>query len=762
LDIAQFIMSFLEESRPLVNTETGGLTHCDAGSANVDFFFQAVPQEEPKENTQIRRLLDAAWHESPDICLRQIFHLGASREGKQDRYSFYDAMLWLWQNQPATVLGNLHLVPQTNYWKGLLELLARVCEGPQRSLERDVVMHNAFIGKTRKLLSVNSPARSKQGPLKKSKKPTGWRPGSRLELAAEALKRYDSDPLYRALFERIGQLFAKQLRADLDKMRKGKQISCCAKWCPLLYHSFDRRTLICEGIGRWLFPADLPEFDGLTEREYSFRARDKLRKSLSELKEYMKSPERLMCQQRWEEIEYKRVPGTCMQIHSTIFEAHDQKRFGEYLEQLCNKEVKANTGALQPHELLRTAMYRPSLGSGDSAKQVVAQAQWKELVDKTRRHGALQDCIAVCDVSGSMTCRAAGDVSCMDIAISMSLLLAEASGAREVITFETVPRLAKLPATQKLSELGRFAQSLPWGGSTNFYRIFDLLLSRQGPLPQRIFVFSDMQFSSAGGRETDMQRARERYAALGVPLPQLVFWNLRSTTGAPALANDSGIALVSGFSPLLLKSLMQSGSLNPLQVLSKELDTPLLRKPRVIRDASEAKRLLSGPQIPAHSWASEKPREGLDALPAIEVPWAEQSQNLGMLEDKEVIAAFLGKKGQTVQALRKELLTALHAWARGMKISGGLSLWLDVVTQIEPAPVLESGMVQATVRARANPEVLTASLQAAALRSIVAQSIKMAISRAHSRKSVPEGSEPRDMSPAPAGSMSSESSVDWL
>jgi len=278
------------------------------------------------------------------------------------------------------------------------------------------------------------------------------------------------------------------------------------------------------------------------------------------------------------------------------------------------------------------------------------------------------------------------------------------------------------------------------------------------------FVFSDMQFSTAGGRETDMQRARERYAALGVPLPQLVFWNLRSTTGAPALANDSGIALVSGFSPLLLKSLMQFGSLNPLQVLSKELDTPLLRKPRVIRDASEAKRLLSGPPIAAHSWASEKPREGLDALPAIEVPWAEQSQNLGMLEDKEVIAAFLGKKGQTVQALRKELLTALHAWARGMKISGGLSLWLDVVTQIEPAPVLESGMVQATVRARANPEVLTASLQAAALRSIVAQSIKKAISRAHSRKSAPEGSEhaPRDMSPAPAGSMSSESSVDWL
>lgn len=46
----------------------------------------------------------------------------------------------------------------------------------------------------------------------------GWRPGSRLELAKEALKRYDLDPLYRALFEHIGRLFADQLRTDLAQM----------------------------------------------------------------------------------------------------------------------------------------------------------------------------------------------------------------------------------------------------------------------------------------------------------------------------------------------------------------------------------------------------------------------------------------------------------------------------------------------------------------------------------------------------------------
>merc|ERR1719159_253980 len=126
--------------------------YASSGSANVDLFFQTIPQVEPAENPALRQRLEKAWNESPEVCLRQIFHLGAAREGKQDRYSFYEALLWLWERQPATVLGNLHLVPETNYWKGLLELLARVCEGPRRSLERDQAMHDAFSQPSRKLI----------------------------------------------------------------------------------------------------------------------------------------------------------------------------------------------------------------------------------------------------------------------------------------------------------------------------------------------------------------------------------------------------------------------------------------------------------------------------------------------------------------------------------------------------------------------------------------------------------------------------------
>jgi len=553
-DVTELVLSFLPGTRPLTATATGGWMHCDTGSANLDLFFQAVPQPSPAANDQLHRLLENAWAESPETCLRQIFLLGASREGKQDRYSFYDAMLWLWDREPATVLGNLHLIPEANYWKGLLEFLARVCEGPRRSLERDQALHYAFSTGSRKLLA--------HGRVKYPKE--GWKPGSRLELAREALKRYDADPVYRTLFERTGQLFADQLREDLDAKRAGKRIGLCAKWCPMLYHSFDRRTLICEAIARHLFPPGLPEFAGASEREYAYRARDRLRGVLSELKEYTKSPERLMCQGRWSEIAYKAVPATCMTIHSKHFLEHDPKRFLKHVDSLAQGKVKANTGALQPHEILKGV--QSASREFDPVGPAIAQAQWQALVADVKASGALDGCIAVCDVSGSMGTEAAPGVTCMDVAVSLSLLLAEvAEGpyARKLITFDEDPRLLSLPATKQLADLDWFTRSQPWRWSTDFYKVFNLLLPMKPP-PKRVFVFSDMQFASAGGQTTDLQRARKLYEAAGVSMPQLVFWNLQSHAGAPAVADDVDVALVSGFSSVMMKLLLQEGMPEPV------------------------------------------------------------------------------------------------------------------------------------------------------------------------------------------------------
>jgi hypothetical protein len=49
-------------------------------------------------------------------------------------------------------------------------------------------------------------------------------------------------------------------KISMSRPSTGEQVSLCAKWCPWLNHSFDRRTLICESIARWLFPpSEFPE-----------------------------------------------------------------------------------------------------------------------------------------------------------------------------------------------------------------------------------------------------------------------------------------------------------------------------------------------------------------------------------------------------------------------------------------------------------------------------------------------------------------------
>jgi len=64
-----------------------------------------------------------------------------------------------------------------------------------------------------------------------------------------------------------------------------------------------------------------------------------------------------------------------------------------------------------------------------------------------------------------------GGTSLLDVAIAMSLLLAQVAEApHQLITFSEEPRLVTLPDTEDLTELYRFVQGLDWGYTTNFHK----------------------------------------------------------------------------------------------------------------------------------------------------------------------------------------------------------------------------------------------------------------------------------------------------
>jgi len=96
-------------------------------------------------------------------------------------------------------------------------------------------------------------------------------------------------------------------------------------------------------------------------------------------------------------------------------------------------------------------------------------------------------------------------------------------------------------------------------------------------MPKRLYVISDMQFNVATGSEkfeTNHENIKKKYAKAGYKTPQIVYWNVRANTpDFPVRGDESDVALVSGFSPSILKDLVETGSVtDPFLFMRKVLD----------------------------------------------------------------------------------------------------------------------------------------------------------------------------------------------
>jgi hypothetical protein len=87
---------------------------------------------------------------------------------------------------------------------------------------------------------------------------------------------------------------------------------------------------------------------------------------------------------------------------------------------------------------------------------------------------------------------------------------------------------------------------------------------------KQLFIFSDMQFDDGVGTsadaaqwETNHDAIEKAYIAAGYDAPEIVYWNLmdRANATTPVTAERKGVALMSGFSPAMLKVFM--GEINP-------------------------------------------------------------------------------------------------------------------------------------------------------------------------------------------------------
>jgi uncharacterized protein involved in type VI secretion and phage assembly len=129
-----------------------------------------------------------------------------------------------------------------------------------------------------------------------------------------------------------------------------------------------------------------------------------------------------------------------------------------------------------------------------------------------------------------------------------------------------------------------------WGMSTNVKLAFEKILEvakhggvSQAEMPAILLILSDMQFDQCTQYDDSAFQAVQRlYRDAGYEVPKVVFWNLNATYGnCPVSFDQKGVALVSGFSPAIVKPLL-AGDLDNLSPESLMLQTILVDRYKVL------------------------------------------------------------------------------------------------------------------------------------------------------------------------------------
>lgn len=309
----------------------------------------------------------------------------------------------------------------------------------------------------------------------------------------------------------------------------------CAKWMP-------RKGPIA---------VELRNFLGWSPKFY--------RKRLVEL---TKVVETQMCAKEWDSINFSHVPSVAMSRYMKAFGKNAPDAFSAYKEALKKgdpKVAKVNAGAVYPYDVVK------AVRKGDV---LVADEQWKSLPNYIGDAMILP----MVDSSGSMHDWGYGvnnkmNVTPIDIAVSLGLYCADKNTGpfKDLfLTFSSSPTFQHVKGT--LSQKIRQMENANWAMNTNLHAAFNEILRvassnsvRSEDMPKVLLILSDMQFDACAQFDDNaMSMIRRKYNDHGYEVPVIVFWNLNAADNVPVRFDERGVAMVSGFSPSIMKSVLSA------------------------------------------------------------------------------------------------------------------------------------------------------------------------------------------------------------
>lgn len=357
------------------------------------------------------------------------------------------------------------------------------------------------------------------------------------------------------LSQKIMDIIANQI--DVDNISKTP--SLLAKWMP----SENASSKETKAKARWIMSECY-----VTPKEY--------RKTLSSIRKKINILERLMSENRWDEIEFDKIPSVAGMKYRNAF-AVKEVTAARYKEFMANKSTKVNADVLNPVDIASKALgdgyYKSRL---DKTQREVLCKYWNNLKDYYE--GREENAIAIIDVSGSMYGQP------LAAAVGMGAYVADKSHgpfANHFITFSANPQLVEFQGDDIVDKMQRCVTA-NWGMNTNVAAAMDLILNTavdhklpQSDLPARLYIFSDMEFDACivNGTFEENQRwftakslnkseiqtlfeeIEQKWRNAGYEMPQVTFWNLDARqNNIPAIGNKFNY--ISGFSMSQMEAVM--------------------------------------------------------------------------------------------------------------------------------------------------------------------------------------------------------------
>lgn len=378
-------------------------------------------------------------------------------------------------------------------------------------------------------------------------------------------------PLESEAFDLIlTQLISDVKNANNDKAKA--PVSLLAKWMPSENASSSHSKSLARYLAKKL---------KRSPKEY--------RQMLAILRAHINVVERLLCNNKWDAIDYEKLPGRAGLIYRNAFLKHDESRYRSYLGEVTKGTAKIKTQVLYPYDIVQSILSAQMVRVGDkyfvapvnkiTSDQIQAlDTYWNNLPNYFGKNS--RNAIAVVDTSGSMRGFP------IQVAVSLGIYIAERNNGPfkdHFISFSDKPKLQKVTGKNIVEKAINLSKT-DWGQSTNLQGVFDLILSmavkfnlKQEDLPAQVFIISDMQFNIASptNNQTNLAAIQSKYEAAGYKAPELVFWNVNAINrDSPISKEDKFVKLVSGCNPSILTKLLSGVSKDAYQLMVETLNSP--------------------------------------------------------------------------------------------------------------------------------------------------------------------------------------------